>query len=208
MGTQCYRRCSRAAASLLQINPPRYGRRRTGARRRVAFTCQFCKRAGNHYTVVLWSIFDPLSLHSFQAASFWASALRVRPVLDEALHLAPALQSSLGFDPGSNFSVADADLVLIITARPSPPGYAATTDGASSYAKCLQVGNHATHAKASVLLYASSVSPISLQRDQYRRCTVGLVNVAPESLDISHAAFPDVVQRERHAAVHLLVREA
>lgn len=70
-------------------------------------------------------------------------------------------------------SYPNADLVVIVTARPTPG------ISLAGYASCLQ-------------------------RDQYRRCTVGSLNWVPRALDPESKDSPPVVTDERHTALHEL----
>lgn len=57
-----------------------------------------------------------------QATSFFSNALKVRPVLDGFINVDPAIASGAVSGPFvlNTTAIGDADLVIIMTARPSP----------------------------------------------------------------------------------------
>ena len=69
-----------------------------------------------------------------EAVEFYASSLRIRPVLDEVIWLDIAALASY-FTLGLS-SVSDADVVVIMTARPSP------SSPISGHAKCMQLDQY------------------------------------------------------------------
>jgi hypothetical protein len=104
------------------------------------------------------------------AAEFYSGAIMVKPVLDPIVLDANTI-NSYGV---TTRTVPDADVAIIVTARPSP--FAAV----AAYASCTQ-------------------------RDQYGRCTVGVLNWVPSALIPERQHQPDSISAERHTALHEIV---
>lgn len=103
------------------------------------------------------------------ANTFFSEALKVRPILDGTITIDPVITNNYFTLNGT--VIQNADLVIIMTARPSP------NKPIAGFATCLQ-------------------------RDQYRRCTVGWFNWVPELINVEETLSPDTIASELHTALH------